>query len=137
MNEVSIAVKLSNFPFTLDDITSKLDLLPTHCHLQGETYEVKSVEGIIEKKYAYNYWEYRYEFKGEEWAQTLADKFIEDVILVKKETFKELSAKCEIEFFIGVNYYNEVNPGFHFDLAKMKLLSYIGAELDIDLYTLK
>lgn len=134
MNEISVAIKISKHSFSSDILTSKLDLIPTHSHSIGESYSMKTANGLVEKKYDDNYWEYRQEFKTNEWVQTLIDKFIEDVVLLRKEVLKDLSAQCAIEFFVGVNYYKEGNPGFHFNLHEIAILSYIGAELDIDLY---
>lgn len=75
MNQISIAVKISNFSFALDYLSSGLNLKPTLAHLKGEDYTIKGPNGNVQKVYKYSYWEYRHEFRTNEWVQALADKF--------------------------------------------------------------
>lgn len=134
MNEVSIAIKISKFEIEADELTSKLNLVPTHYHYKGDSFIVNTGKGQLEKFYEYNYWEYRVEIRSNEWVQLLIDNFIDGIIVDRKNVLKDLNKESSIEFFVGVNFYNEANPGFHFEAKRLALLSEIGLDLDLDLY---
>lgn len=87
-----------------------------------------------EKTYEYNYWEYRQEYVTTEWPQYLINRFISEIVLVRKERLRQLSTESRLEFFIGIDCKDDANPGFHFDIPTLALLSEIKAELDIDMY---
>jgi len=137
MNEISIAIKISRFSFASEYLTAELNLQPTHSHCQGEQYSLKTAKGVVNKTYAYNYWEFRHEFKTAEWVQPLIDGFVKEIIYPRKEVLKALSNQCALEFFVGIDYYGIVNPSFHFESELITILSDIGAELDMDLYCFK
>jgi hypothetical protein len=136
MNNISIAIKLSHFFVSSDTLSEKIGLQPTHSHREGETYTMKTPKGKVSKNYAYNYWEYREKFITDEWVQVLIDKFISDVLQPRKDILTELSLDGQLEFFVGIHYQSEANPGFHFDVNNLKFLAEIKAELDIDMYFL-
>ncbi len=136
MNNISIAIKLSHFFVSLDILSEKMGLQPTHSHLKDETYSIKTHKGIVSKTYAYNYWEYRLEFNTDEWVQDLVDKFINDILQPRKDVLMETSLDGQLELFVGVHYRDEANPSFHFDVISLKFLTEINAELDIDMYFL-
>jgi hypothetical protein len=134
MNEISIAIKISKFKFSADELTTKLNLTPSHYHYKGESFFSKTSNGEIEKFYKSNYWEHRTEIKSSEWVQLLINKFINEIIIDRKSILKSINKEASLEFFIGVNYYNEANPSFHFESEHLVLLADIGFELDLDLY---
>jgi hypothetical protein len=134
MNEISIAIKISRFDFETELLSMSLSLTPSRSHYKGETYTLDTSNGQVTKQYAYYYWEYRIEYKTEEWEQSLINKFIDDIVTDRREELKKIKKNASLEFFIGINYYNVVNPGFHFDARRLALLADIGFELDFDLY---
>lgn len=133
MNSISIALKVSEFD-AKEDLTKLLGLQATHSHYAGEHYRLPTIGGELEKTYKHNYWEHRREYETDEWVQVLADLFINEIIIPRVEILKELSIRSGLEFFIGINYYNEANPSFHFSKELLAVLSMINAELDIDMY---
>jgi hypothetical protein len=133
-NEISIAIKISEFDLDIKEISKILNLMPTHSHYKDDFYNVKTSIGEQKKKYEYNYWEYRLEFKSDDWPQILVNKFINEIVDTRKDILQKISKRSRIEFFIGINYYQEANPSFHFEIQTINLFSYIGFELDIDLY---
>ena len=137
MNEISIAIKISEFDLDIPEISQMLNLIPSHSHYKGESYNFKTSEGDIEKVYESNYWEYRFEIESNEWVQIFINNFINEIILDRKNILQPISKVSRMEFFVGINYYEEPNPSFHFEHEAIKLLSDVGFSLDIDLYNFK
>lgn len=134
MDKISIALKYSKFSDSIEGISNGLGLEPTNSNVKGERYSLQSHDGRIEKQYQYNYWEYRFVIETDEWIQTVANSFIDEVVEPRKEQLKRIASKGQLEFFIGAELYGMANPGFHFEKETIALVAYIGAEIDIDLY---
>ena len=63
----------------------------------------------------------------------MVEEFIASIVEPRKETLKELIAGCRAELSL-VQYYYGCNPGFHFSQNALRTISYIGAEIDVDIY---
>lgn len=135
MNKVSVALKISRFECSLEFISDKLGLVPTFSNLAGEKYSYLTPTGLVEKHYKYNYWEYRKVYETDEWMQVLANQFLDEVVKPNRTQLKSLATLGKLEFFVGAKLYDLANPSFHFDHASLVLISEIGADIDIDLYS--
>ena len=117
-------------------MTKELGLEPTEAGIKGQEYFVGPEHGIIKKIWLHNYWEYRITKKEDSWISDQVDQFIDSILKPNQTKLKNIIATCEAEFSIVQYYYSGCNPGLHFDNAKLKIVSDIGASLDIDIYCL-
>lgn len=139
MNDVTIAIKVSNFSFTHDYLTQLLALNPSKIHKKNDSYFSGPPNNKKEKKYEYDYWEYRLHIKSNDvWLKIIIDKFIEDIISPRREAFGIIKEKCELEIYIGV-YYRDISVGgldsFSFESSILSLLGQLNIALEIDQYS--
>jgi len=66
----------------------------------------------------------------------LADKFIDEIIKPRVQEIKSLSELFDAEFKIVQYYYDGHNPGYHFTLDRLIVLTEAGLDIDIDTYCL-
>lgn len=134
MTTVSIAIKITDFDISLDEIGTRLNLVATDSFLKGDKYVLLTPSGKKEKERPNNFWEYRLVFRIEDWPQKIIDKFIEEIISTRVQSLIGLAQIAKLEFFIGIAFQNEPNPSFHFTNEKIEILSSIGFDMDIDMY---
>jgi hypothetical protein len=66
---------------------------------------------------------------------TITD-FIDKIVIPKRNAIQELSKACEVEFSIIQYMHYGCNPGFCLDNSQLRILTEIGAELNVDIYCL-
>ena len=136
INENHTTLKLFSFECPPEDLTKKLGLEPTKTAIKGQEYLVGPDHRKIKKTWPHNYWEYKITKKEDSWISEQVDQFIDSIIKPNQTKLRNIIATCEAEFSIVQYYYSGCNPGLHFDNAKLKIVSDIGASLDIDIYCL-
>ena len=130
MNKNYVALKIFNFDYSPELLSEKLDLIPTRTANKGEPY------GQARGVFPWNFWELRWERKGSEIIDVLVHEYVSTVISPHRETIRQVIDFCEAEFSIAQYYFEGHNPGIHLDSIDLASISYIGAELDIDIYCL-
>jgi len=132
-----VALKFFNFECSPGEWTNKLGLEPTETALKGEEYFTGPSHNRIKKVWSWNFWMYQEVIKKKNhWIGDQIDAFIDNIIKPRQEKIKEIITKCDSEFSIVQYIYDGCNPGLHFDNTKLKILSDIGVEIDIDIYVL-
>lgn len=130
MNENHVAIKFFGFDSSPEELSALLGLQPTKTALKGDVY------GKLKKTYPWNLWEYRWIRNEQRFIGDLAEEFIATVVEPRKETIKQLLARCSGELSV-VQYLREgCNPGFHLGHAALSTLCNIEVELDLDIYCL-
>jgi hypothetical protein len=123
-----------NFDNSPEEITEKLGLIPTRTAIKGQE---RSNSSIANKKiHKFSFWEYEWKIESNQFVGELADKFIEEIIKPRIGEIKMLADTIDAEFKIVQYYYSGYNPGYHFSVDKMKILSEANLEIDIDTYCL-
>lgn len=136
VDENHTSLKLSEFTCPPEELSLKLGLKPTKTATKGQIYYVGPKGNRIEKVWEYNYWEYRVTKRDDTWISDQFDEFLDNIIIPIKDTLKSVLLTCDGELSIVQYAYNSCNPSLHFDRDKIKIISDIGAHLDIDIYCL-
>jgi len=131
MINLSIAVKVSGSNLNVSNLNEELNLVATDFHYSNDVFKMTDK---LSKTFKSDYWEYRLKFKTDQWAQTIINKFIDEIIMERITPLKKISMNFYTEFFIGIEYHKVANPSFHFDKERLRALSEIGFEIDIDTY---
>jgi hypothetical protein len=123
-----------NFDHSPEEITEKLGLLPTRTAVKGQ--EHLNSGSTNRKIHKFNFWEYEWKIESNEFVGELVDKFIDEIIRPRIREIKMLADTIDAELKIVQYYYSGYNPGYHFSVEKMKILSEANLEIDIDTYCL-
>ncbi|MGB4775268.1 MAG: DUF4279 domain-containing protein [Daejeonella sp.] len=134
-NKNIIELKISDFEVEHEEITYLLDLNPTHIWIKGEEYLFGN-KNQVKKTMEKNYWKYNSTALSNAWIGEQLERFIEDIIVPRKDALKMIAARFHVELSIVQYLYDSCNPGLYFDKKVLKILSDCGLELNIDLYVL-
>ena len=118
------------------ELSARLQLESTKTALKGEEYSVGAAHKKLTRTYKWNYWEYRWTRSEERFIGELVEEFMANTIEPRKEILRGVIATCSAELSIVQYYYSGCNPGIHLSHRTLDTLSYIGAEVDIDIYCL-
>jgi len=134
MNNVSIALKLSDFELDPSYISNLLMLTPTDDKEKGQEFYIGPPNNRLKKVYESNYWEYRIHIKNNHlWLKVLIDQFVKEIILERKSLLLMIKDKCCLELYVGVEFSgNDSLDSYHFDLDTLRLFSELSIEIDID-----
>ena len=135
-NENIGELKIFDFDTDYRRITDLLDLNPTKFWNKGEEYIFGDKRKGIKKIRESNYWEYRSTNVSNGWTGDHIEKFIEEIIIPRKNILKTITAKFHTELSVVQYMYESCNPGLYFDKKAIKILNECGLELNIDLYVL-
>ncbi|MBF9255815.1 DUF4279 domain-containing protein [Pontibacter sp. 172403-2] len=135
-NENIVELKIFDFDIEHGYITDKLGLKPTRVWVKGEEYFFGDKGEGIKKARENNYWEYRLNNISNDWIGDFIDKFIEDIILPRKDALRRITEQFHTELSIVQYIYDSCNPGLYFGKKAIKVLNDCGLELNIDLYVL-
>lgn len=135
-NNLSLSFQIHDSNMHPNEITKLIDLTPTEMYVKNDTFYIGPEHNKIKREHTSNFWEYRLAFTLDEttWSQNIINRFILEVIGPKKDVIKMLPSSCKMNFFIGINYYNTLNPTFHFNSEDLRLLGTLGIDIDIDQY---
>jgi hypothetical protein len=136
INENHITLVFTEFSCTPEEITGILGTEPTKTGVKGQEYYIGPQNNKQCKVWPYNYWALRASKKKSNFISQFVDGFLSEVITPIKEKIKALTAECEAELSIAQYYYSGCNPGLHFTVDNLQLITEIGVELDIDIYCL-
>ena len=135
INTHKVSLKFFDFDYSPEELTEILGLKPTETALKGQEYFIGSTHNKIKKIWPWNFWEYQQVIeKNDHWIGDQIDDFIDSIIKPRLLIIKELTASCDSEFSIVQYLYDGCNPGLHFDNSRLKIITAIGAEIDIDIY---
>ncbi|PIQ22862.1 MAG: hypothetical protein COW65_00685 [Cytophagales bacterium CG18_big_fil_WC_8_21_14_2_50_42_9] len=136
INENIIELKIFDFDTDHRFISDLLGLNPTRTWTKGEEYFIGNKRNKIKKTRKENYWVYNSINVSNDWIGYQIDKFLEDIIVPRKEAIKRITEQFHTEFSIVQYIYDSCNPGLYFDKKAIKILNECGLELNIDLYVL-
>ena len=122
-----IAIVVTDFVCSPEEITSVLSISPTKTWVEGEKRVPQAT--ITHKE---NGWCHELETDELEKFPTLVDKLI-NMLKEKKENFLKLPGGTYLELRCRL-FLNEHAPEFHLDSKTIKILDEIGVELDLDIY---
>ena len=132
-----VALKFFDFDYLPGQLTKDLGLEPTETALKGQVYHVGPEHKRIKKTWPWNLWMYEVVVeKNRFWIGDQIDEFIDNIIKPRQEKIKNIISTCQSEFSIVQYIYEGCNPGLHFDKDRLKIISDIGAEIDVDIYVL-
>jgi hypothetical protein len=134
MNNITLALKVSDFKFDPKEITDLVGLTPFRFFLEGEDYFIGPPHNRIPKIRESNYWEYRIHISNNNvWTKTVIDSFVKEVIEEKRTGWLKIKNDISIELYIGVQYHSlDELDSYHFDQGCIKLLSDLSMEIDVD-----
>ena len=135
-NQNHVKLLIYNFDYHPNQISERLTAEPHSIGVKGESYEIGPPHNRITKTHEYNYWEHEFKLLTNEFIGDIIEKYVDDFIMPNISYFKELAVDGDIQFIVIQYYYDGCNPGFHFDKRVVKILSDLGASIDIDLYCL-
>lgn len=133
LNEDHIILWFINFDFPHDEISRILGLQPTRIAIKGEEVLLKD-STPAGRKHRKTYWAYEWRFDTVDFIGDAAERFIQEVIGPRINEIRDLAKRCDAEFKIAQYYYDGFNPGYHFSVDSLKILSEAGLDLDIDVY---
>ncbi len=130
-------IRLSIFDFIQhpDQISDILDLNPSSVGIKGEKYTFGS-SNQNERTREYSHWEFEWKVLSNEFIGDIIEKFIDEIIIPRIDSLKQLVPNCSVQFGIIQYYYDGNNPGICIRSEHTKILSEIGASIDIDIYCL-
>ena len=132
-----VALKFFNFDCTPYELTKQLAIEPTETALKGQDYYIGPKHKRIKKIWPWNFWMYQVVVERNRHSIVdQIDEFIDNVIKPRQEKIKEIVANCDCEISIVQIIYEGCNPGLHLDNGRLKILTDIGAEIDVDIYVL-
>jgi len=135
INDNFISIILVNPSDKFNEITKQLKLTPTSTGIKGETY-FPVLKNKIERTHKETYWRYEWNRQSSEFIGDTISEFITEIIIPNKDIFIQLSKSSCVRFRIVQYYYDSCNPGIVIEREDNKILSEIGASLDIDIYCL-
>ncbi|WP_187264810.1 DUF4279 domain-containing protein [Pontibacter beigongshangensis] len=135
-NENIVELKIFDFDSEHGQITDMLGLAPTKVWVRGEEYIFGDKRNGLKKTRENNYWEYRSTNISNDWIGNHIDKFIDEIILPRKDVLRSISEKLHTELSIVQYIYEGCNPGLYFNKKALKAINDCGLELNIDLYVL-
>ncbi len=133
VNENYIGLKLFGFECGFEEISDQLALTPTGT---ARKCLPKSERPADKRIWSSNVWLYECVIKSNDFIGDHITKFIDDIIIPKRDVIQELSKTCEIEFSIVQYMHYGCNPGFCLNNSQLRIFAEIGAELNIDIYCL-
>ena len=135
-NKVHIYLKFYDFNVHPDEISKALKLEPTRKGLKGEKFYI-GTKKKIERKYSSNWWQFgqKYDVNGK-WPQEFIDQFTEEIIEPRKNEIKDIIAIGDGELSVCPYFYNDTNPGFHFEHRVLKAISEANLPINMDIYCL-
>ena len=138
ISEHIVSFKILDYDCTSDEITSVLELEPTKIGIKGQKYEIGPKHKRITKTWKQNRWIYEVLVKrNNHWVGNQIDDFIKNVITPRQHKLKNIISTCRAEFKIVQYLYDSFNPGLHFSNSQLKIITDIGADIDVDIYVLK
>ncbi len=131
-------ISLSIFDFDIDpcDITENLQLSPKSIGVKGEKYTVGLPDNRIEKIRDYSHWQFEWELSTNEFIGDIIDRFIKEIIAPRIDKLMRLANSSSMQFQIVQYYYDGCNPGICIESENLRILTKIGASIDIDIYCL-
>lgn len=134
MNNITLALKISEFEFAPNMVSDIVGIVASNVFLKGESYLVGPSENSIVKTRSTNYWEYRVHISNNSiWVKTIIDKFIMEVLDVKKDLWSKIKDDIDMELYIGIGFHSDDElDNYHFDRKVINLLSDLKVEIDID-----
>ncbi|PCJ82776.1 MAG: hypothetical protein COA57_13100 [Flavobacteriales bacterium] len=130
-----VALKFFDFDCSPDELTKEFGLEPTETALKGQEYHVGPEHRRLKKTWPWNFWMHQVIIvKNRHWIGDQIDDFLDNIIKPRQGKIKKIISTCESEFSIVQYIYEGCNPGLHFDNDRLKIITDIGAEIDVDIY---
>ncbi len=123
-----------DFKCSPEEFTKELQLHPSSTGIQGEEYLLP--DGIRKKMRDCNHWQYEWKIYSDDFIGDYLTKFINDIIKPRLAAIKRMTADCVTRLTIVQYYFTGYNLGVGLEKDEIRVLSEIGAEIDIDLYVL-
>jgi hypothetical protein len=135
-NQNHVKLLIHGFDYHPNQISEKLMIEPHSMGIKGEFYEIGPPHNRIRKIHEYSYWKHEWKVYSNNFIGDIVEKYVDDFVRPNMSSLIELSADSDMQFSVIQYYYGGCNPGFHFDKNVVKILSDLGASIDIDLYCL-
>jgi len=136
LNENHTTLKIFGFEGSAAELSARLQLEPTKTALKGDNRNYGSSHQGEKRAYPWNYWELRWTRSEDRFIEELVEEFMAHVVVPRKDALKDVIATCSGELSVVQYYYSGCNPGFHLNTKTLSILSYIGIEVDVDIYCL-
>ncbi|GAB6098096.1 hypothetical protein JCM14469_43520 [Desulfatiferula olefinivorans] len=135
-NQNHVKLLIHDFDYHPNKVSEELMVEPHSIGVKGEPYEIGPPHNRIKKIHEYNFWSHEWKISSNNFIGDIVEKYIHDFIIPNMPTLIKISKESDIQFSIVQYYYDGFNPGFHFDKSTVKVISDLGASIDIDLYCL-
>ena len=135
VNQNHIILGFFEFDFSPDIFTTELILEPLNKGIKGEKYLVGS-KNDHENTHEYNLWTHEIKTNSNEYIGVLVAKYINDIILPRKDRIARLTKNCKVQLRIVQYFYDGCNPGIYISREQNKILADLNCAIDIDIYCL-
>jgi len=132
-NEIHISLKIFEFSCEPSEISNRLRIESTKQGIKGET--ISSKNGVV-RIWPYNFWEYSIKIETNEFIENPINNYIKSIIEPRESELMHVISTCKSEFSVAQYYYTGHNPGLHLEPEAIKIISKIGAGIDVDIYCL-
>lgn len=129
INQNIIILKIFDSPFSIEEISKKLQLEPTSVKVKGEL----TANGQLQK---HDVWQYERKSETNDFIGEHAEAFISEVIEPRLDVLADICKESNAEFTFVQYYYDGVNPGYCLSKEAIKILGKANLSLDIDTYCL-
>lgn len=134
INRIHLILSFMDFKCSPEEFTTELQLQPSSTGIKGEEYLLS--DGVRKKMRGCSHWEYEWKICSNEFIGDYLTTFINEIIKPRIAVIKRMNADCVTRLTIVQYYYTGCNPGIRFEKEEIRILSEIGAEIDVDLYVL-
>jgi len=132
-NEIHISLKIFDFSCEPSELSNRLGIESTKQGIKGEPLSSKNGVARI---WPYNFWEYGIKKETNEFIETPINNYIKNIIQPRETELIDIISNCKSEFSVAQYYYTGHNPGLHLEPETIKIISKIGAGIDVDIYCL-
>jgi len=136
LNKNHTTLKIFGFEGSVAELSHCLQLEPTKTAIKGEVRNFNPSHEGKKRTYPWNYWEFRWTRSEERFIGEFVEEFMSHIVEPRKDILKEVVATCSAELSVVQYYYSGCNPGIHLSVKTLSTLSYIGVEVDVDIYCL-
>jgi hypothetical protein len=135
LNENHIILSFHDFDYSPEVISNKLNIVPSDSGIKGEEYFIGK-DNKVKKDRKANMWRFEWNLRTNDFIGDIIEKYIEEIIIPRVETIREISLTSEVEFSIVQYYYDGCNPGVYIKKKHTKILAEINSSINIDIYCL-
>src|SRR4051812_37051349 len=110
VNQNHIILGFFEFDLSPDFLTSELKLDPLDTGVKGDQKVLKNRKDIL-RFHDSNMWRYEWKILSNESIGDIIAKFIDEIIIPRRDIINRLTSKSKVQLRIVQYYYNRNNPG--------------------------